>query len=218
MKSLKTVQAETEKIFSEKIKHAASVDILKQLEKKIELHYNNGTISENGLRKLDDKLVSRMVLFDTKPKKRVRKNPPLTAAKRKRLKSSDFVFPKKRAYPIDTKARARSALARIDEYGTQAERRKVRAAVHRRYPGMRVVRHNPPTKHAVEFISDKGKKYVRTLDRKGRKITVGFTDRKNEAGSVSTFAGAERIAGVLNRRLNNTTGRVRGVFVATDLT
>lgn len=59
----------------------------------------------------------------------------LTTAARKALASSDFALPGRR-YPIHNEAHARNALARVSQYGTPDEQNKVRAAVHRRYPGI----------------------------------------------------------------------------------
>jgi len=60
----------------------------------------------------------------------------LTAAQRRRLAKSQFVFPEKRAYPIDTLNRGRNALARVSQFGTASEKATVHAAVHRRFPGI----------------------------------------------------------------------------------
>ena len=61
----------------------------------------------------------------------------LTYAQRKKLKGSQFAIDgKKRKYPIDTIARARNALARVAQFGTPAEKAKVRAAVRRKYPSI----------------------------------------------------------------------------------
>jgi len=60
----------------------------------------------------------------------------LTYAQRKRLPKSDFVYPKARKYPIENIAHARDALARVSAFGTPAEKKRVRAAVHRRYPSI----------------------------------------------------------------------------------
>lgn len=57
----------------------------------------------------------------------------ISAARRRRLDDSDFALPGRR-YPIDTLKRARHALARIAQFGTADEIRKVRRAVHRRWP------------------------------------------------------------------------------------
>jgi hypothetical protein len=58
----------------------------------------------------------------------------LTAAARRRLPASAFVFPSRRAYPIPDLAHARNALARVSQFGSPAERARVRAAVARRFP------------------------------------------------------------------------------------
>jgi hypothetical protein len=62
---------------------------------------------------------------------------PLNAARRKRLPDSDFALPGRR-YPIDTPARARSALAYVMQHGTEHEQKTVYAAVRKRYPDMEV--------------------------------------------------------------------------------
>jgi hypothetical protein len=60
----------------------------------------------------------------------------LTAKKRNALKKSSFAEPGKRAYPIQDASHARNALARVSQHGTPAEKAKVRAAVHRKYPSI----------------------------------------------------------------------------------
>lgn len=55
---------------------------------------------------------------------------------RKRLPSTAFAEPKKRKYPIEDKSHARNALARVSQYGSPAEKRKVRSAVHKKYPSI----------------------------------------------------------------------------------
>ncbi|KFI66116.1 hypothetical protein [Bifidobacterium cuniculi] len=62
----------------------------------------------------------------------------LTAAKRRRLRKTSFVYPSRRAYPIQDKAHARAALAMVSQHGTPAQKRRVRAAVHKKYPTMRI--------------------------------------------------------------------------------
>lgn len=61
----------------------------------------------------------------------------LTSKARKRLPRSKFALPKKRKYPLDTKKRARNALARVSQHGTPAQKRTVRAAVRRKYPSIK---------------------------------------------------------------------------------
>ena len=59
----------------------------------------------------------------------------LDTQERDRLKGDDFALPDRR-YPIETAAHARAALARVDEFGSEEEKDKVREAVHRKYPGI----------------------------------------------------------------------------------
>lgn len=60
----------------------------------------------------------------------------LTTKARNKLKSTSFAEPGKRAYPIQDPSHARNALARVSQHGTPAEKKQVRAAVHRKYPGI----------------------------------------------------------------------------------
>lgn len=60
----------------------------------------------------------------------------LTSRERNKLPASDFAIPSKREYPIEDRAHARNALARVSQYGTPTVKAEVRAAVHRKYPDM----------------------------------------------------------------------------------
>jgi hypothetical protein len=60
------------------------------------------------------------------------------AATRKRMKSSSFALPGKRKYLIHDKAHARNALARVAQHGSPADIKKVRSAVRKRYPSIKV--------------------------------------------------------------------------------
>jgi len=60
----------------------------------------------------------------------------LTSKKRDALPTSDFAGPD-RSYPIHDESHARNALARVSQYGTESEKARVRAAVHRKYPGIK---------------------------------------------------------------------------------
>ena len=60
----------------------------------------------------------------------------LTAKKRNKLPNGDFALPQRRAYPIEDRAHAKAALARVAGNGTPAEVRHVRRAVHRKYPDL----------------------------------------------------------------------------------
>jgi Family of unknown function (DUF6582) len=61
----------------------------------------------------------------------------------KRLKASSFAYPKKRAYPINTKARARNALARAAQKGTSGSYRTVERKVNAKYPSIKTRHHKP---------------------------------------------------------------------------
>jgi hypothetical protein len=67
----------------------------------------------------------------------------LTAKARKKLPKSDFALPGKGegpggkgagSYPIPDKAHARNALARVAQHGSPSEKKRVRAAVSKKYP------------------------------------------------------------------------------------
>jgi hypothetical protein len=68
----------------------------------------------------------------------VAKSPKMTAKKRRSLPKSSFGVPSKRKYPLDTKGRARNALARVSQHGTSNEKAQVRKAVKRKYPSIAV--------------------------------------------------------------------------------
>lgn len=60
----------------------------------------------------------------------------LTAAKRNKIPTSEFAEPGSRKYPIADRSHAQNALARVSQFGSESEKAKVRAAVHRKYPGI----------------------------------------------------------------------------------
>jgi hypothetical protein len=57
----------------------------------------------------------------------------ISSARRRRLPSSAFAYPKSRRYPIDTPKRARNALARAAQSHTRGSYRTVATAVRARY-------------------------------------------------------------------------------------
>lgn len=66
----------------------------------------------------------------------------LTYKQRERMSKKDFALPVKRhggkgGYPIEDKAHARDALARISKFGTPAEKAIVRAKVHKKFPSIK---------------------------------------------------------------------------------
>ena len=71
----------------------------------------------------------------------------LTTAKRKALPTSAFAGPG-RTYPIDTVARGRNALSRVSQNGTPVLKARIRAAVHRKSPGI----------HQARSVADLGRR------------------------------------------------------------
>lgn len=78
-------------------------------------------------------------------KKHWMKKGHLTTAARKSMPKSDFALPGKGegpkgagagSYPIPNASHARNALARVAQHGTPAEKAKVRAKVHAKFPGI----------------------------------------------------------------------------------
>jgi hypothetical protein len=60
----------------------------------------------------------------------------LTSKGRNALAKSSFALPGRR-YPIEDANHARNALARVAQHGTPSEKSRVRAAVKRKYPGIK---------------------------------------------------------------------------------
>lgn len=67
---------------------------------------------------------------------------PLSTRARNRLPRSAFAIPEDRAYPINDLSHARNALARVSQFGSDEEKRRVRNAVYRRYPQLNPDRRN----------------------------------------------------------------------------
>lgn len=59
----------------------------------------------------------------------------LTAKKRNKLPAKSFAGPD-RSYPINDASHARNALSRVSQFGTSELKARVRAAVHRKFPGI----------------------------------------------------------------------------------
>lgn len=59
----------------------------------------------------------------------------LTAKARNALPKKDFALPGGR-YPVEDKNHARNALARVSQFGTAAEKAKVRAKVAAKFPSI----------------------------------------------------------------------------------
>ena len=65
----------------------------------------------------------------------------LTAKKRKKMPKKEFALPGKKkggkgGYPINNEAHARAALSRVSANGSPAEKKEVRAKVHKKFPSI----------------------------------------------------------------------------------
>jgi len=60
----------------------------------------------------------------------------LTYKERKALPKKQFVFPDEGRYPIHDRKHAANALARVTQFGTSEEQKKVRKAVCSKYPDL----------------------------------------------------------------------------------
>jgi hypothetical protein len=56
---------------------------------------------------------------------------------RKKLKKSSFALAEQEKYPIPDIEHARNALARVAQHGSADEKKRVRAAVEKKYPSLR---------------------------------------------------------------------------------
>lgn len=61
----------------------------------------------------------------------------LTSKQRKKLPARDFAVPG-RKYPVEDKAHARNALARVSQYGTPTQKAQVRRKVAAKFSGIAV--------------------------------------------------------------------------------
>lgn len=59
----------------------------------------------------------------------------LTTKKRNAIKTKEFAGPD-RSYPIEDRSHAANALSRVSQFGTEALKARVRAKVHKKYPGL----------------------------------------------------------------------------------
>ena len=60
---------------------------------------------------------------------------PLSTKQRNNLPNGSFAGPN-RSYPINNASHARNALSRVSQFGNPAEKARVDAAVHRKFPGI----------------------------------------------------------------------------------
>ena len=101
----------------------------------------------------------------------------LTAKARKHIKKKNFALPGGR-YPIHDAAHARNALSRVAQNGTPEEKKKVKAAVHKKYPGIGKESLHPSQKfQLIETLQGVGAKEGPIV--KCVLITEGLGNRKD---------------------------------------
>ncbi len=69
----------------------------------------------------------------------------LTYQQRKKMPKKSFALPSKReggkgGYPIPDKSHAKNALARVSQHGSPSEKARVRAKVHAKFPGIKILK------------------------------------------------------------------------------
>lgn len=62
----------------------------------------------------------------------------ITSKGRKHMKPSTFALPKERKYPIPDATHARNALSRVSQHGSPSEVKRVKAAVHKKFPSIKI--------------------------------------------------------------------------------
>ena len=97
----------------------------------------------------------------------------LTTAARKRIPTKDFALPGERKYPIEDRAHAANAKARVAQHGTPAEKAEVDRKVAEKYPGMgkehESMREDRKDERAGERMHERGVREDRRDERKGER-------------------------------------------------
>lgn len=119
----------------------------------------------------------------------------LTTAQRNRMPSRSFAIPGKRAYPIENKAHAQNAMARVAQHGTPSEKSRVAAAVHQRFPSM--------GKSRGGFAGHMGGMHMASM-KHGARMSFGHRMRMMaEGGEIGSGSGYASEQGELDHELND---------------
>ena len=73
----------------------------------------------------------------------------LTAAGRKKIPTKDFAGPA-RSYPIEDASHARNALARASQNASPEVKARIKAKVHKKYPGIKMKMHGGEVSHRMD--------------------------------------------------------------------
>jgi len=138
----------------------------------------------------------------------------ISARKRASLKSSDFAYPRTRSYPIDTKKRARNALARANQSGTSGTYAHVAAAVRRKWgsaiksvTGKRGTK--PPTRAARSRKPSAATRRTYAARLRRAKNPTRRATRRSTPTASSRRSGTRRSSGVRRSSVRRS-GSVRG--------
>lgn len=110
---------------------------------------------------------------------------------RSKLPDSSFAVPSRRAYPVNTPGRAKNAIARVQQFGSTGEKKKVFAKVKKRYPAIANRSRVIPTK------TGSGRRYGQPPTKAGGVSVPGTVRRRRGGGSVTRkprVAGSRRAA------------------------
>jgi len=103
----------------------------------------------------------------------------LTTEAREKLPEKAFALAGGR-YPINDATHARNALARVSQFGTPGEKSKVRAAVHKKFPGIGGGEHEDEKKSVSELL-DLVKAILTGLGRNPAKAAADLTQLRERA-------------------------------------
>jgi len=123
----------------------------------------------------------------------------LSYKERQKLPKGDFALPGKGdgpegkqggSYPIPDESHARNALARVSQHGTAAEKAKVKAAVERKFPGIKVSESKAAEEGERDVGSDAYANYAAGLT-PGQEPDAGVTSKDAKKASSESKKGTD---------------------------
>ena len=123
----------------------------------------------------------------------------LSYKERQKLPSGDFALPGKGtgpegkqggSYPIPDESHARNALARVSQHGTAAEKAKVKAAVERKFPGIKVSESKAAEEGERDVGSDAYANYVKEIT-PGQEPNIDVTNKDAKKASSESKKGSD---------------------------
>ena len=126
----------------------------------------------------------------------------LSYKERQNLSKGEFALPGKGggpegkqggSYPIPDESHARNALARVSQHGTPAEKAKVKAAVERKFPGIKVSESKAAEEGDRDVGSDAYANYVKDIT-PGQEADTAVTGKNATQGSIQSKKNTDRHA------------------------